>query len=158
VPAAPRLVVICGLPGSGKTTLAQEIEASTGAVRMCPDEWMTSLEIDLWDQLARARVEALQWKLAQVLLQRGQGVVIEWGVWHRHERDGLRHRARELGVEVELRYLDVPLDEIVRRMQARNEAKPWGTVEIDEADLREWATVIEVPDAEEQALFDPPER
>jgi len=27
-----------GLPGTGKTTLAKEIEASTGAVRLTPDE------------------------------------------------------------------------------------------------------------------------
>jgi shikimate kinase len=43
-----RLVVITGLPGSGKTTLATELARSMPAVRMCPDDWMMSSGIDLW--------------------------------------------------------------------------------------------------------------
>ncbi|MEY2425139.1 MAG: hypothetical protein QOI61_711, partial [Actinomycetota bacterium] len=43
-----RLVVICGLPGSGKTTLAKELEQSMPAVRFCPDDWFVALELDLW--------------------------------------------------------------------------------------------------------------
>jgi predicted kinase len=42
-----RLVVITGLPGSGKTTLAVELAASVPSVRMCPDDWMTASGIDL---------------------------------------------------------------------------------------------------------------
>jgi len=34
------LHLICGLPGSGKTTLSKKIEAETGAIRFCPDEWI----------------------------------------------------------------------------------------------------------------------
>ena len=37
------LHLICGLPGSGKTTLAKKIEASRGAVRFCPDEWIKEI-------------------------------------------------------------------------------------------------------------------
>ena len=60
-------------------------------------------------------MEALQWELALELLVLGQTVVIEWGVWARSERDTVRERARELGARVELVYLDVPVDELVRR-------------------------------------------
>src|SRR5215470_14880089 len=94
---SPRLIVICGLPGSGKTTLARELEASLDAVRMCPDEWMDALHIDLWDSAKRADIEALQWRLAQDLLRRGIVVVIEFGSWAREERDVLRLGARALG-------------------------------------------------------------
>ena len=147
-----RLVVICGLPGSGKTTLATELEASMPAVRFCPDDWFTALELDLWDQDLRYRLEAKQWELAQQLLTLGVNVVIEFGSWARAERDVLREGARALGAAVELRYLDVPLDELVRRVEAR----AWEAPPITRAHLEEWATVIEVPDAAELALFDPP--
>jgi len=36
------LIVICGLPYSGKTTLAR-IEAERPAVRLSPDEWIERL-------------------------------------------------------------------------------------------------------------------
>ncbi len=38
------LVVVCGLPGSGKTTHARRLEHEIDAERLCPDEWMQALE------------------------------------------------------------------------------------------------------------------
>ena len=55
-----RLVVLTGLPGSGKTALATELARSMPAVRMCPDDWMMSSGIDLWDSEVRARIERFQ--------------------------------------------------------------------------------------------------
>ncbi|NNE71143.1 MAG: AAA family ATPase [Rhodothermales bacterium] len=56
---SPRLIIVCGLPGSGKTTRARQLEERLGAVRMAPDEWMDVLGIDLYDGGKRERVEAL---------------------------------------------------------------------------------------------------
>lgn len=96
-----RLVIVCGLPGSGKTTHAKSVERSLRAIRLCPDEWMSALEIDLWDEKFRDRMERLQWKLAREILSVGHSVVIEWGTWARSERDALRIGARELGAAVD---------------------------------------------------------
>ncbi len=57
-PAPPRLIIVCGLPGSGKTTHAEQVEQNLGAVRFCADEWMEALGIDLWDAAARERIAA----------------------------------------------------------------------------------------------------
>lgn len=75
---AGRLVIVCGLPGSGKTTLATRLEGEHGALRFCPGEWMAALGIDLFDEQTRDGVEQLQWRFAQRLLELGQVVVIEW--------------------------------------------------------------------------------
>src|SRR5688572_26117859 len=104
----PTLVVICGLPGSGKTSHARRLEHDLPAVRFCPDEWMQSLGISLRDEAARERIEQFQWTMAKRLLSLGQSVLIEWGTWGRSERDRLREQAGALGARVELHYLTEP--------------------------------------------------
>src|SRR5262249_59348629 len=85
----PRLIIVCGLPGSGKTTVAKALESRLGAVRFSPDEWLDALSLDVYDEERREKIEALQWKLGQQLLALGLTVIIEWGTWGRSERDAL---------------------------------------------------------------------
>jgi adenylylsulfate kinase-like enzyme len=76
-----RLVLLCGLPGSGKTTLAKRLEHEIPAVRLCPDEWMADLGIDLFDERTRDRLETRFWDHARELLRLGQTVILEFGFW-----------------------------------------------------------------------------
>ncbi len=151
-----RLVIVCGLPGAGNTTLALELERAHGALRCNADEWMAALGIDLFDEAARGRVERLQWELAQRLLVLGQVVVVEWGTWSRVERDALRLRARELGAAVELRYLAASLDVLFARVQARATETIFGSRAVTHEDMRAYESFFEPPEAEELALYDPP--
>jgi predicted kinase len=151
-----RLVVITGLPGSGKTTLATELARTMPAVRMCPDDWMMSCGIDLWNDGVRSRIEQFQLDLALDLLCAGSNVVIEWGVWTRDERDALRDAARELGAAVELRYVSAPVDELWRRILERDREGRWSSRSIARSDLEEWSETYEPPTEEELARYDRP--
>lgn len=149
-----RLILICGLPGSGKTTLAKQLAPEVRAVRLCPDEWKHDLGIDYYDEQRRVRLEERLWRLGQELLTLGQSVILENGFWAREERDDLRLAARTLGVAVELHYLVAPVEELWRRLERRSEEARPGTVPIKRSDLEKWAAQFEAPDAAELALFD----
>lgn len=146
-----RLVVITGLPGSGKTTLAGALADSMPACRMCPDDWMMTAGIDLWDASARARIEAFQLELSLDLLRQGHHVVIEWGVWTRAERDALREAAEAIGATMELRYVTADIDELWRRIVERDLEGRWGSRSITRAELDEWARIYEPPTEQELA-------
>ena len=147
-----RLIILCGLPGSGKTTLAQSLEARLRAVRLSPDDWMDALGINLHDADKRARIEALQWIFGQQLLKLGQVVIIEWGTWARSERDTLRSGARALGASVELHFVSEPPNVLIERITHRARENP----PITHDSINQWLASFQPPTEEEMGLYDPP--
>ena len=152
---APRILIVCGLAGAGKTTTAHRLAAARGGIRLCPDEWMRALDIDLYEQPARANIERLQWTLAQDLVRNGISAIIEWGTWSRNERDDIREWCRAKDIGVELHFLDVPVDELWERLRVRNEQP--GEVVIPHFLLDHWANnAFEAPTPDELDQFDAP--
>jgi len=154
--SSARLVLICGLPASGKSTLARQLAPQLGAVRLDKDEWVARLGHDVWDDDFRVRLEAQLWALTQELLAHGQSVILEWGHWARAERDDKRLGARALGVGVELHYLHAPLRELMERAERRTTSGEWTAAPITRAHFETWATIFQPPDDDEMLLFDKP--
>lgn len=147
--ARATLFLMVGLPGSGKTTVARQLEASVRALRLSPDEWLIDLGFDGYDESARAKVEALQWQLALQALALGVNVVLEFGFWSREERDAAREKAASVGAQTELRYLDVPRDELLRRLAARSDPRSFV---VTAAHLDEWFRVFDPPTTDELGI------
>jgi len=145
----PTLFLVCGLPGSGKTTFAKRLEREQQALRLAPDEWMARIVGGGYDEAKRAAVELVQWEIAQRALSLGMNVILESGFWSRRERDDFRTRAVALGADAKLYYLDVPLDELKRRLRLRNAALPLDSFHVDASQLDLWASQFEPPTEDE---------
>jgi predicted kinase len=149
----PTLYLMVGLPCSGKTTLAKEMEQQLNALRLSPDEWiaplygpnLTEAELDR----TRDPIEAVQWRVAARALSLGLDVILDFGFWSRQERDDYRERAATLGARSEIRFLDVPLPELERRLAARNANLPDNAFIVTHANLHLWAGWFEPPTPDE---------
>ena len=149
------MVLIVGLPGAGKTTLARRLEVERAALRFTPDEWMEALLGVSEDNGRRWVLESqLFWGLAARALTLGVSVILDYGCWSETERDLFRELAHELGADAEIVVLDLPLDVLWKRLEARNAALPAGTFAISRQELEEFAAMFEVPSAAEVARWD----
>ena len=155
------VILLCGLPASGKTTVAEQIERERSALRLSPDEWIAALygpDLQQRDpqtfHAARDRVEALQREVAARALSLGIDVILENGFWTRAERDEYRAWAQRVGALVELRYLDVPKEELWVRLARRNASPKIGTFRVERHELDSWFSRFEPPTLSELALND----
>jgi predicted kinase len=105
--ARPTLYVMVGLPATGKTTHARQLEAEKQALRLTPDEWMIPLFAHPDPDGKRWVLEGRLVWLAIRTLRLGINVVLDFGVWARDERSALRWLAAQAGADCKLVYLEV---------------------------------------------------
>ena len=115
----PTLYLLCGLPGAGKTTRANQILGVTTAVLLSVDDWITGLDKSLLDYEFRFRLQDIMRDHAGDILRAGPSVIIEFGSWAREDREKIRAVGAAAGARTELHFLDAPLDELVQRVRTR---------------------------------------
>ncbi|MDR2997668.1 MAG: ATP-binding protein [Microbacterium sp.] len=147
----PRVVMICGPGGAGKTTYAKRLERE-GWIRL-------SFEVEFWDRgittipstevVAEVAAELKARLLRHV--DAGDDVVLDFGFWFRRQRDEYRALLAPLGVVPETIYIATPLETILSRVGDRHgrQADDWP---LTEQMAREYFERFEPPTPEEGPL------
>lgn len=147
------LHLMCGLPCSGKTTLARQLEHQHCALRLTPDEWHIRLfghDVDEVEHDARHdAIEAMLWEIAARVLALGVNVILDFGFWARVEREHFRARARHLGASSEVHFLDVAEEVLLQRLATRNAELGLDSPYIPETKLKEWIGNFQPPSRDE---------
>jgi predicted kinase len=154
------LHLMVGLPGSGKTTLAKQLEIELGALRLGADEWHVRLfgndvhddsDPDDWARhdARHSAVEELLLTTAVRALELDVDAILDFGFWSRSERDELRSRAEALGAKCRIHATEASEQTLRERIRSRNAQLPSGMFHIPEHKLAEWVKNYEPPSAEE---------
>jgi predicted kinase len=142
-----------GLPCSGKSTLSRKLEQELPALRLSLDEWHIPLfgqDADDPEHDARHMlIETMLWKVARRSLELGVNVILDYGLWSREEREDYRLRAKQLGAGSEIHFLDVPEDELMRRLERRNAQSDGESFIISVEAMKPWFAVFQKPAPDE---------
>lgn len=123
---------IAGSTGAGKTIYANRLADEIGGVAFAVDDWMARLfwpdsavmtggAIDpAWAMERVERCAAMIWSVAVDVARAGTPVLLELGFTTAETRSRYAAMAAEVGLGVQLHFVDVPADERWRRVEARN--------------------------------------
>ncbi len=149
----PRVHLLCGLNGAGKTTHAHHLARTLPGVRFSLDEWMLTLHGMRYDDPrypeAAGVCQELIWSIAVQVLQTGVDVVLDWNQWSRQRRCEWRRKAEFAGTRPVLHYVRVPLEVAITRAAARTAQGCDFSHDLDAAAVTHLQSLFEVPTAEE---------
>jgi uncharacterized protein len=151
----PQFVVLGGLSGTGKSTLAQEIAPKLGRApgaiilrsdvirkKLCGVEARERLPQESYSTEVTARVYAIIAERAQKILAGGQSVIADAVYGHSEERRRIENVAHSAGVQFQALWLDAPLEVLEQRISARHGDVSDATVEV----LHRQRKMVSVPE------------
>lgn len=108
-----KLIIICGIPFSGKTTLSKKIASKKNWVRIDLDDIKfglygdqitdNDLNQDDWNKIYK-----IMYKRIRDQLEKGNSVVNDTGNFTKHERDLVRSISTELGINSIVVWVNTP--------------------------------------------------
>lgn len=119
-----RLVLLVGIPGSGKTTLAKRL-TERGFLRLCADDIRQELWGDAGDQKDPETVFNIFFQKLEEALSKSLDIVVDNTNINTKHRQPILQRAITAGYEdIQLWVLDIPLEVCLERNRSRERAVP----------------------------------
>lgn len=154
----PLAVLLAGLTGSGKTTVAQAL-ADHGFTRLSVDEEVHRLHgrygVDYpehtYFERERPVVEAVRARFVKEL-EAGNDVVLDHGLWRRGDRDVWRQAVHEAGGLPLVVYLPANRDELLRRLAERNQREDANALTVTPEALDDFFARFDTPTQDEEVI------
>jgi predicted kinase len=143
------MILLVGLPGSGKTTMARTLARQQNALCLSPDEWMIPLFGEPEADGKRDVLEGRMISLALQLLRMNVNVVLDFGCWARDERAALQWLTEREEAAFRLVYVPVERTTQLERIERRWTDIPEGTLAMTSVDADRWRAMFEVPSTAE---------
>ena len=145
------IYLICGTPGTGKTTYAKKLSKENDAVLYSLDDQMherygENHECDLSIREYATKYELLLTVIDHV--KAGKNVILDYGFFKNKERKWYRELAARFGVGSELHFVTTEYDVQLGRVLKRNKEEK-NVHEIDKEILDYLLTLFEVPEDED---------
>jgi predicted kinase len=117
-----KLIIMRGLPASGKTTRAKEIMDKDGnVVRVNKDSLRKMLHFDKWSGSKESITRSVSRKIAMQCLLDGQNVIIDDTNLNEKTFQSWKDLAREMSAKVEVIEMNTTIEECIERDKKRKE-------------------------------------
>lgn len=114
------LLLLRGLPASGKTTFAKELVRNDGNwVRVNKDDLRNMLHGGKWSGKHERRIVQLERQLVEKALKDGKNVVVDNTNFNLAHERRYREIAKQYNADFEIKEFDTPLEECIKRDNAR---------------------------------------
>lgn len=113
------MIIVCGLPGTGKTTVAKKIALKIGGILLRTDVIRKELKEENYSQKARQGVYDEMFRRARQLLKESQNVVLDATFYSRKWRKIAKNIAKSLKVDFKIIEVVCPQELVRKRMQKR---------------------------------------
>jgi tRNA uridine 5-carbamoylmethylation protein Kti12 len=140
----PTIVLLCGLPGSGKTTHADDL-AKSGYTKLSIDEAMIDnygvlgkdYPLEKYNEFKKNVIQNLIDKLV-ICIAENKCVVLDFGVWKKKDRIFFKNIVEKHGGTFKLLYFKVNKNTLIKRLehrykQEKNTAIPVSVKELENA-------------------------
>lgn len=160
VPGRQRVIMLCGLPGSGKTTYAKTLMEEGGYLKLSIDEAVYErygrYNVD-YHHLDYRRLETETYKeldsKLEDILNSGKSVLLDYGFLLKKQRDKYRKLATDKDAYVYLLYFKASREVLLKRLEARNLREDPNALHVDEDLLERLYARFEEPAGEGEIII-----
>lgn len=154
-----KVIMMCGVCGSGKTTFAKKKEKE-GFIRISIDEEMWRLygargidySNDNYEELSSIVESKLQNDIVNYIKE-DKNLVIDFSFWSKSNRKYYKNFLEELGADIQLIYLKVDKETLKKRIESRNKNHDANSQFIDEKTFEMYYNGFEEPKDEGEIII-----